>query len=232
MAIDLMEIVDLAKMPDTINGTNIDPQATDRANLRKAIQALADAETKITSLEEAKERAQQARWALHLDDAEAALRRAQRDEPARVAEAFTNRSLSRSPLPAAQAAVDKVQAEYNRLLQIEDTIDTELELTHRRIERGRTALRVSLGEVVCGSAAFRQLMAAHTEIWGKLRGIRKAFKAIERAAMLPHGFVWDRSYHLDPDVKNEPMDETLFKAWTETLARLTTDADADLPDHI
>ena len=101
MAVDLLDIDPLEiDPPKLMNGTNIDPQATDRANLRKAIQALSDAEQKISSLEEAKTRAQEQRWGLHLDEAADALKRAERNEPARVAEAFTNRSLSRSPLPA------------------------------------------------------------------------------------------------------------------------------------
>lgn len=137
-------------MPD--DSVRIDPQADDRRRLRTAIAALREEKRKIEALEAAKERNSDEGLALpSVRELEAALERAKRDEPSRLAYAVINGEPDEvSPVPAAEAALKQARAKHERGSQIFHALDSALTVANRRLDQRERDVRSAVAEVVAG----------------------------------------------------------------------------------
>jgi DNA repair exonuclease SbcCD ATPase subunit len=184
----------------------MDDLSIQRDNLLSAIAQLQDERQRLTSLEEAREKArEQSRVASSkLTEAETNLRQARDAEPQRLAYAFASGGINAvSPLSSAQLALEAAQAEASQIKHIEQALDTELVQVNNRLRDRQTALHQALAGVVCNSAEFHHLFDELTNAFARIRGIRKACRQIQRAlqGQMPDEFSqrWQSEVSLDPD---------------------------------
>jgi hypothetical protein len=90
-----------------------------------------------------------------------------------------------------------------------------------------------MSALVCASPEFKDLYAALEQAWGRLRGLRKCFRQVQRACggHMPQPLMdkWQASMSLDSEAINLPTDDGPVTAWAQALAKLLEDADAGLP---
>jgi hypothetical protein len=222
-----------------------DPNGRERDQLLQAIAALQEEQQRLTSLEAAREKAREQSWAAShkINEAEAALRKAQAEESTRLAYEFASGGMNAvSPISSAQLALEAVQAEASQIERIESALDSELIQVANRVNRAQTQVYAALAQLIVNSAEFQQLYAEQTKAWARIRGLRKAFALIQHElhGQMPQQLA-DRylaAVSLVPqairDATGRPIatDEAPVQAWRTALEALLVDPDAALPEQV
>jgi predicted nucleic acid-binding Zn-ribbon protein len=216
----------------------------ERAALRSALDALHETERVLETLQTAHERAGESRRALadQVREAETSLEWAQSDEPSRVAFAFAEgdpEADAASPVTVAQAALDKLRGEIQRLRNLEAALEAEMAKGRDRIAQGQNTVRAAVASLVCNSPELGRMLEELEATWAKLRGLRKAFSVITAGCgdFMPTDLLnqWQGVYPLDFTAKwfsggaIIPIDERPAEAWSEALAKLLEDPEHPLP---
>jgi hypothetical protein len=211
-----------------------------RDQLLQAIAAMREEEQRQQALAAGREKAREQSWAVaaQIREAEAALKDAQVNEPIRLAYDFAAGIDSTTiwPVEAAQDTLAKEQAEYDRILHLEQVLDSELSQIRGRLRECQSQLNAALAALVCNSEAFHSLFRAQTAAWARLRGIRKCFREIERACngYMPAEYSdsWQATVSLNLDAINLPTEDAPAQVWRAALAELAIDPDAELPGNV
>jgi hypothetical protein len=216
-----------------------DDLAQERDQLLQCLAALQDEERRIAALETAREKARRESWAASakMRDAEAALRKAQDEEPSRRVYEYVNAANGNghteiSPVDAARAQLEIAQREDRKILRLEADLDAELRSAASRRDRARSQVHAALALVVTRSPAFHRLLDELAKTWARLRGIRKAFAVIQSSlgGFMPDEYErrWQASDSLGPIL----TDETYAQVWREALDSLIVDPDSELPGPV
>jgi chromosome segregation ATPase len=208
----------------------------DRDQLRQALANLQIEQQKLASLEDGRNRAREQRWSLgpKLRDAQFELRKALAEEPRRLAHAYAageDRD-AMTPVEAAQTALDRVQAEHQKIEQVEEALDTEIATVSNNLRERQTAVYTAMSKLAISSPEYQSLLDEHRAAWKRLRTIREALRTVNAAmhGQIPQSYI-DEAARAEPLVVSitYPADPELVTAWATALARLEQDADAELP---
>jgi chromosome segregation ATPase len=172
-----------------------------------------------------------------LQEAQFELRRAQADEPARLAYAYTNHQdpSGINPVEGAQAVLDRIQAEYSQVETIEDALDGEIATATNQLQQSQTAVYQAMTALVITSPEYQNLIHQHKAAWQRLRTVKEALRAVTAGL---HGQQPQR--WADEALLSEPLeprvgyivDDTFVNAWRDGLAALAENPDALLPSQV
>jgi chromosome segregation ATPase len=212
--------------------------APQRDKLRTALTNLQAEKDRLTSLQDGRNRAREQRWALgcQLRDAQYELRRTLAEEPSRLAHAFAAGEDRNgiTPVEAAQTALDRVQAEHQKIEQVEEALDTEIVTVSNNLRERQTAVCTAMSRLVISSPEYQSLLDEHRATWKRLRTIREALHTVNAAmhGQMPQSYI-DEAARAEPLVVSitYPADPELVTAWATALAWLEQDADAELPHN-
>jgi hypothetical protein len=122
-----------------------------------------------------------------------------------------------------------------------EALTSEIITATNRVQRSQAAVHAALAEIVCDSPELEHLYAELEQAWARLRGLRKAFAAIQRSmnGQMPQDLAdrWIATVSLDPEAIRDafgpiPTDNHPFQEWSEALARLLANPDAPLPSQV
>lgn len=223
-------------MPDTATTLDHTTNTDLRNNLRSAISRLNQQQTRLQSLEEAKDRAHQQIFIAERQrsDAESALAEAERDEPSRLANSFINgtRIADGGPVARHREQVASAQSEVDKLNAVEEALATEIEKVESSLQSLRVAHLTALSEFVVSSPEYHSLLAAHSSAWTHLRTIRTALRSVASGlhGYLPQHF-YNQAERTEPlEERFEfPVDKEFVQAWASAMSALDEDADVELP---
>jgi chromosome segregation ATPase len=158
----------------------VDPLAALRARLREIIARVAAEQQRLGNLEGGQSRAhEQLREANHKrSDAQDALRRAEQNEPARLAEQFVNGETHEDPVGDASAILTAARAEVDRLEKIEAALTGEISRSQATLSTLRVTQFAIMAEIVFASDEYKRLIAAHRDAWRALRSVKEALRAV------------------------------------------------------
>ena len=213
---------------------------TPRARLASAQLALATEQERLNALVEAQERCQQARWAATtaISEHEAMLRELQQTKGADLAWEFvgSEAELRVSPdqrLAYVQNQLESAKSNQQRLRDTDTGLEAEITGSQRRLRECRSRLNEAISIIVCSSPQFTTLLEALPECWKRLRSIRAICDDIYKtlAGHMPTNLQnqWQYTETLERDRVGYPVDEALIAAWSNALARLQVDPEAELP---
>ena len=170
----------------------------------------------------------------NLADAESVLARAEREAPARLAQAFVTggRIGDGGPVEHARSNVSTIQTEIDHLGAVEEALAIEIGKVRGTL-RTLTAQRyAAMSELVTTDPAYHSLLAAHSEGWARLRTVRIALQAVNKGlgGAIPQALL-DLSQHAEPleERVGYPVDKQFVSAWSDAMAALEQDADVELP---
>jgi hypothetical protein len=210
-------------------------QSPNRDTLRAAIAANKAESDRLTALEQGQLRAIDQRRLAYtaMQEAEAALSEARRQDPVDSAYAFVNQEIGdRQDLIQKEALLDRCRKEHDRLTEIETTLQGEITQGQARLRSCQRDVHAAMAEVVTQSPEYLHLLDEIDASWMKLRSLRCAAIQVQTGlrGYLPQEFE-RRSQAVQPleERIGYDVDELLIKSWAGALSRLAEDPDARLP---
>jgi hypothetical protein len=213
---------------------------TARARLAAAQRALAIEQQRLDGLVQAQERCQQAMWAATttISEHETLLRELQQTAKADLAWEFVGGEAELKVSPDQRLAhvknqLESAQSNHQRLRDTNTGLETEITGSERRLRECRSRLHEAMSIVICASPQFTTLLETLPECWKLLRSIRAicddVYKALGGSMPTNLQNEWQFTETLERDRVGYPVDEALIAAWTNALARLQVDSEAELP---
>jgi hypothetical protein len=128
-----------------------------RAVLRARLAKIRSEEARLQAVEAGRDRARQVQRDARtkLDDAEAALTNAVRDEPQRRAYQFINQTEEDDPVGIARAAVDTARDELNKLVEVEAALSEEIARVQDGLRTQHMKTWDAMAAVVPGQRPYR-----------------------------------------------------------------------------
>lgn len=219
------------------------PPGDNRAALRTALQAQAQAQQRVNTLEQALYRAHDDKIRAYGDlvITNNELRAAQEANPTRLAEQYVNAgayTVAEAPaLESAQQAHRQAQEHHDRIESIENEIQAELAHAQQAARSAEMQVKAALAHVLAPQCT--RLLNELDQAWMRLRSLRAVCELIthETGAQISQDWIsrWQASQPLEadrvrPDGQLFPVDRTLLVTWEDALARLSQDPDTPLPE--
>ena len=132
---------------------------------------------------------------------------------------------------AIQAESTDANAQLEKLEAVERALEEQITATQIEIRAKARQRDAALSDYVVASAAYQQLLQAHVDAWRTLRTVKATLAAVSVGCrQLPQRYAEEpnRSEPTEERV-GYPMSRELVSAWSDALAALAEDADAELP---